>query len=81
MANSYLEFHYGTERYFGVPNFPKACVDLSIALNEKHGVGWSKAADLGCAVGRSTFELASRFDWVDGIDLSVRFFQLGLKLM
>lgn len=62
-------------------NFPKACIEYCFEMHEKHGKAWGKAADLGCAVGRSTFELARRFDSVVGIDLSVRFFQLGLKLL
>jgi putative 4-mercaptohistidine N1-methyltranferase len=80
LSNNYLEFHFGPS-YFGVPNFPKACIEFCFEMNEKYGIGWSKAADLGCAVGRSTFELATKFEDVVGMDLSVRFFQLGAKLL
>jgi len=33
-----------------------------------------RALDVGCAVGRATFELARSFDETVGIDLSARFF-------
>jgi len=33
-----------------------------------------KALDLGCAVGRSTFDLAKQYEEAVGIDLSARFF-------
>ncbi|HPI40863.1 MAG TPA: 5-histidylcysteine sulfoxide synthase [Pseudobdellovibrionaceae bacterium] len=67
----YCEFHYGDE-YFGVPNYPKACID-SIQkylplLSKKE-----KALDLGCAVGRSSLELSKYFNHVIGLDFSARF--------
>jgi putative 4-mercaptohistidine N1-methyltranferase len=36
--------------------------------------------DLGCAVGRATFELAREFDSVTGIDFSARFIRVALQL-
>ena len=39
-----------------------------------------RALDLGCAAGRSTFELARRFDEVTGIDFSARFIGLGVQM-
>jgi putative 4-mercaptohistidine N1-methyltranferase len=36
--------------------------------------------DLGCAVGRSSFELAKYFQHVDAVDFSARFIQQGVKL-
>lgn len=73
----YLEFHYGDE-YFGVPNFPKACIDALIPhvdLSQNQ-----RALDLGCAVGRSTFELAHYFEHVDGLDFSTRFIRNAINL-
>src|SRR5680860_1840258 len=65
----YCEFHFG-ERH-GEPNFPRelalACID---AMN---GRTMGKALDIGCACGRSTFELARQFEHVDGIDFSASF--------
>ena len=39
-----------------------------------------KALDLGCAVGRASFELAKEFDLVTGIDFSARFIRIALQL-
>lgn len=73
----YCEGHYGDE-YFGVPNFPKRLAELCIeAMDERPR---HKALDLGCAVGRSTFELARAFDEVTGLDFSARFIRLGVEL-
>jgi len=77
MLSEYAEFHYGNE-YFGVPNFPKALVDLAVeALGDSPK---KRALDLGCASGRATFELAKHFDLVTGIDFSARFIGQGVHL-
>jgi putative 4-mercaptohistidine N1-methyltranferase len=39
-----------------------------------------KAFDIGCAIGRSSFELARGFDEVIGVDFSTRFIQEAQKL-
>jgi len=73
----YLEFHYGDE-YFSVPNFPVACAQKCISFA---GEGKkARALDLGCAVGRSSFELAKHYDHVTGIDFSARFVQEAARL-
>ena len=75
--SEYAEFHYGDE-YFGVPNFPKALVQLAIqAMGNKPT---AQALDLGCATGSATFELARHFGHVTGIDFSARFIDLGVQL-
>lgn len=74
----YLEFHYGNQ-YFNVPNF---CVNgvsqcmQEISLHHTH-----RALDIGCSVGRASFELAKIFDHVDGIDFSARFIQQAYSLL
>lgn len=75
----YCEFHYGNE-YFDVPNFPVACVQQLMGHVERNAIPAVKALDLGCAVGRSSFELAKYFQHVDAIDFSARFIQQGVKL-
>lgn len=73
----YCEFHYGSEN-FGVKNF---CVN-SVELLKPYikDIKTKKALDLGCSVGRSTYELAQNFDEVIGIDFSTNFINVGVKL-
>jgi 5-histidylcysteine sulfoxide synthase/putative 4-mercaptohistidine N1-methyltranferase len=78
LISQYLEFHYGAE-YFNVPNFPKACIDTllkCVDLSNNH-----RALDLGCAVGRSSFELARHYDHVDALDFSTRFIRNAINLV
>ena len=77
MLSEYAEFHYG-DSYFGVANFPQKLAGIAIeALGEKPA---GKALDIGCAVGRASFELAKHFDHVTGIDFSARLINLGVQL-
>jgi len=39
-----------------------------------------KALDFGCKTGRSSFELARYFQYVDGVDISARFLRVGVNL-
>jgi putative 4-mercaptohistidine N1-methyltranferase len=77
LLNQYLLFHYGSAEdqlpySFGPRDalfYPSRCVTEFLP-----GIGRvSRALDLGCAVGRSTFELARWADEVIGIDLSSQF--------
>ena len=77
LISQYLEFHYGDE-YFGVKNFPKACIDT--IFEKAGGLKLKRALDLGCAVGRSSFELAKQFDFVDAVDFSTRFIRNAQSL-
>jgi 5-histidylcysteine sulfoxide synthase/putative 4-mercaptohistidine N1-methyltranferase len=77
MLSEYAEFHYG-DRYFDVANFPQALVKLAVEAMGDKAMG--KALDLGCAVGRASFELAKHFDHVTGIDFSARLINLGVQL-
>lgn len=77
LMSEYAEFHYGDE-YFGVPNFPRALVELLAPYFKGRKTG--KALDLGCASGRASFELARYFDEVLGIDFSVRFIDQGVQI-
>ena len=77
LLSEYAEFHYGNE-YFGVPNFPRALAELAIrAMGDRPA---RKALDLGCAAGRTSFELARHFEQVTGLDFSARFISLGVQL-
>ncbi len=77
LLSEYAEFHYG-DTHFGVENFPKALADLAIRAMGSRPAG--HALDLGCAAGRSSFELARHFAQVTGIDFSARFIGLGVQM-
>ena len=77
LLSEYAEFHYG-DTYFDVPNFSKALAEIAIAAMGNRPK--RTALDLGCASGRSTFELATVFDHVTGIDFSARFIGQGVQL-
>jgi putative 4-mercaptohistidine N1-methyltranferase len=70
LFGQYCEFHYGGS-YFGVENYPARCARLCV--NYLPAERRLRALDLGCAVGRTTFELAKAFQYVEGVDLSRRF--------
>ena len=77
LVTQYLEFHYGPEA-LGVPNFPRACA--AEAIRHLPADRRRRALDIGCSVGRSTFELARWFETVEGVDFSARFIQSGVRL-
>jgi len=82
----YLLFHYGTPAQilpwpFGPTNaleYPARCV--SECLDVARLPAQARALDLGCAVGRSTFELARHCSEVIGIDYSHRFIEVAQQL-
>ena len=72
LISQYCHFSWG-ENGIGVENYPKVCARLALDyMKDKAKV---KAFDIGCAIGRSTFELAREFDEVIGVDFSTRFIQ------
>jgi len=77
MVSRYIEFHYGPD-HLDVKNFQVACVEHAV----KHlGDGKTeRALDIGCAAGRSSFELARYFDHVDAVDFSVRLVEAPTNL-
>ena len=77
MLSQYAEFHYGDE-YLNVANFPKALAELAIEMMA--GKEMKKALDLGCSVGRASFELAKHFEQVTGVDFSARLINLGTQM-
>lgn len=76
-VSQYCEAHYGTT-LFGVSNFPKQCAE--ICLNLMAHKPKKRALDLGCSVGRATFELAREFDFVNGLDFSARFIRIAYQM-
>ncbi len=76
-VSQYCEAHYG-KTYFDVPNFPARCAAICFQYAQVRPL--RRALDLGCAVGRATFELAKEFELVTGIDFSARFVRVALQL-
>lgn len=82
----YLLFHYGTPEQIcpllpearGACGFPARCV--MEPLHELELPRRERALDLGCAVGRSSFELARSFGEVTGIDFSHRFIEAAREM-
>lgn len=77
MLSQYAEFHFGNS-YFDVPNFPKTLAALAVEMMADQPK--RKALDIGCAVGRASFELAKDFDHVTGVDFSARLINLGVQM-
>ncbi len=77
LVSQYCDFHYATS-YFDVPNFAQQCAQLSAHYAQETPM--KRALDMGCATGRSSFELARYFDEVIGIDFSARFIQIGVHM-
>ena len=92
LLSEYLLFHYGTEAQVlpasigaevegvkGALDFPRRCVERLID-RASLDPGSATAYDLGCAVGRSTFELARFATEVTGYDLSRQFIGAANRL-
>ena len=77
IISQYCHFSWG-ENALGVENYPAACAKLSLEYMKDKPK--NKAFDIGCAIGRSSFELARDFDEVIGVDFSARFIQEAEKL-
>lgn len=73
----YSEFHFG-DQWHSEANFPKALAEA--AVKAVNGQPSGRALDIGCAVGRTSFELATHFDHVDGIDFSASFIQKAQEM-
>jgi putative 4-mercaptohistidine N1-methyltranferase len=80
----YLLFHYGApDEILPYPfgprdalEYPARCLSECVGALPPH----ARALDLGCAVGRSSFELARRCSEVIGIDYSLSFVSAATKL-
>lgn len=75
MLSSYLWSHYS--EFFNGPDATDAYKKWAAAFNQREG--W--ALDIGCAVGRLTFELTKTHDRSVGIDTSFSFIKAARDLM
>lgn len=78
----YMDAHFSraSDSFLGVPNFPRHIAQLASETALALKKNTHRALDLGCAVGRATFELARTFDYAVGLDFSVRFNRMGVQL-
>lgn len=85
-VSEYLLFHYGTaEETLPYPNGPREALFYPVrgvvnCLDTATLPANARALDLGCAVGRSSFELARHCPEVIGIDYSQRFVDVATRL-
>ena len=77
LISQYAEFGWGG-RYLGVDNYPQTCAKLCLKYMKDKPK--KRALDIGCAIGRSSFELAREFDEVTGLDFTARFIGLATKM-
>ena len=77
LVNQYADFQYGDE-YFGVENFAQKTASLAIVYSQH--TPQKNVLDIGCAIGRCSFELANVFDNVTAIDFSARFIQVAVEM-
>ncbi len=86
LLHEYLLFHYGTPaEVLPWPSGPHDALDYAVrcvseCLNTAQLPPRARALDLGCAVGRSTFELARHCTEVIGVDYSKRFIEAATAL-
>jgi formylglycine-generating enzyme required for sulfatase activity/2-polyprenyl-3-methyl-5-hydroxy-6-metoxy-1,4-benzoquinol methylase len=64
--------HFGKE-HFGIKNYQAKCAKLAInaCKNKK------RALSVGCGVGRGAFELAKKFEFTQGIDITTRVIKIA----
>ncbi|HET6406278.1 MAG TPA: methyltransferase domain-containing protein, partial [Chthoniobacteraceae bacterium] len=80
LLSEYLLFHYGTRAEIAPPAGAEHALDYAVrcvseCLDPRILPSSARALDLGCAVGRSTFELARHCGSAIGIDYSRRFIE------
>lgn len=88
LSDWYLLFHYGSPEEildgigFDPSGLPPGCLEFPVATVRAARLDGpiERALDLGCAVGRSSFELSRSADEVIGIDFSHRFVEFAAAL-
>lgn len=76
-----LESQYGqSELAYFTQNYYQHLADIVKRYVEHYQSPTAKLLDIGCGVGRCSFELAAVFDRVDAVDFSARYIQHGVRL-
>jgi len=65
---------------FMADNYQKSLANYVKDISEKYQCAKNKLLDLGCSVGRTSFELANTFLFIDAIDFSARYIRYGVQL-
>ena len=78
MVDVYLNFHFGSNS-LGVDNYPETCAKICIEKAKEKNLAKGRALDLGCAVGRTSIDLASYFSEVVGVDFASAFIKAAEK--
>jgi putative 4-mercaptohistidine N1-methyltranferase len=73
----YCHLHWGKNK-LGLPNFEQKLAE--IAINNSQNIPKEKALNIGCKVGRTSFELAKEFSEVTGLDFSARQLKAGVNM-
>ncbi len=76
-----LDSHYGNNNPLSQKNYHSQITNAVVELVKRYQCSTAKFLDLGCSVGRSSFELAPYFEQIDGVDFSARYIQHGVKLL
>ena len=78
-----LASHYA-EAPLGYSNYSNVLANLVVSCAHKFKKDdqtiFDKCLDLGCSVGRTSFELANTFKHIDSVDFSARYIQHGVQL-
>jgi len=85
LVNEYLLFHYGSNNDILPWDFgPRDALDFPARIvahfSKLHDLNHSRALDIGCAVGRSSYELSSDYSEVIGIDYSHAFIKAAQSI-
>lgn len=76
-----LDSHYQNNQLIDFStNYYQTLANAVKKYLNQYPVKQSKLLDLGCGVGRCSFELANVFDYIDAVDFSARYIQHGVKL-
>ncbi len=88
LLNQYMLFHYGSkaenkdEEISALVGHPEVeeFIPATVNLVTKYAAKKGKVLDLGCAVGRASFELSKYFDEVVGLDYSQSFIDAAVRM-
>jgi len=82
LVSEYLLFHYGTaSQILSWEEGPVAALEFPVRIVKRFSAGKvGRALDLGCAVGRSAYELSREAEEVIGIDYSRAFVEAAARM-